>query len=102
MRAMTRAPFALAPLTVLAIATAAPAQDPAAVYQQQPKQSFRFTGDTLARYEWTKDIPVVGAPAEPGGDPVHGVVDENRYRLQLRPRIEMRIGPVELGVGGEF
>ena len=69
MRAMTRAPFALAPLTVLAIATAAPAQDPAAVYQQQPKQSFRFAGDTLARYEWTRGIPVTSA-----GEPIAFVI----------------------------
>jgi hypothetical protein len=98
---MTRLSLAIAALAVIAFATAAPAQDPAAVYQQQPKQSFRFAGDTLARYEWTKDIPIV-APPPGGGDPVHGLVDESRYRLQLRPRIEANIGPVELGVGGEF
>jgi len=88
---MRRAPLAVAPIAVLALAAPAPAQDPAAVYQQQPKQAFRFTGDTLARYEWTKNIPQAGA-----------LVDEDRYRLQLRPRIELRLGPVELGTGGEF
>src|SRR5687767_1977176 len=90
MRPMTRGPLALAPLAVLALAGSVPAQD-STVYQQQPKQSFRFTGDTLIRYEWTRDIPEAGE-----------LVDEDRYRLQARPRIEARIGPVELGVGGEF
>jgi opacity protein-like surface antigen len=74
-------------LAVFAMAGAAAAQDSTATYQQQ--KAFRFTGDTLARYEWTKDIP---------GD----VPDVNRYRLQARPRVEMTIGPVQLGVGGEF
>ena len=91
MRAMTRAPFAIAPIAALALATAASAQDPAAVYQQQPKQSFRFAGDSLARYEWTRNIPVAGE-----------LVEDSRYRIQLRPRIELRFGPFELGAGGEF
>ena len=95
MRAMTRAPFAAASLAVLALATAAPAQDPA-VYQQEPKQSFKFAGDTLARYEWTRGIPVTSA-----GEPI-AFIDQDRYRVQARPRIELRFGPFELGVGGEF
>ena len=95
MRAMTRAPFAAASLAVLALATAAPAQDPA-VYQQEPKQSFKFAGDTLARYEWTRGIPVTSA-----GEPI-AFIDQDRYRVQARPRIELRFGPFELGAGGEF
>ena len=94
MRAMTRAPFAIAPLALMALAAAAPAQDPAAVYQQQPKKAYRFTGDTLARYEWTRGIPV-------SGDPLL-FLDQSRYRVQLRPRLELRFGPFELGAGGEF
>lgn len=95
---MKLAPRAAAlPLALFALAGTARGQDPAAVYQQQPNQAFRFAGDTLGRYEWTKDIPVAGAPGEP-----LALVDANRYRLQARPRIEMRFGPVELGVGGEF
>ena len=84
-------------LALVALAASASAQDTGAVYQQQANQSFRFAGDSLARYEWTKDVPVAGAPGEP---PL--LLDSNRYRLQARPRIEMRFGPVELGVGGEF
>src|SRR5512134_1395880 len=91
MRAMTRAPFAAAPLALIALATAAPAQDPAAVYQQQPRQAFRFAGDTLGRYEWTRNIPVAGV-----------LVNQDRYRVQARPRIELHFGPFELGAGGEF
>jgi hypothetical protein len=75
-------------LFVLAVTSAASAQDPAAVYQKQPNQAFRFAGDTLARYEWTKDFP--------------GVPDASRYVLWVRPRGELTVGPVELGVGGAF
>jgi hypothetical protein len=93
---MTRPALAVAALAVIAVATAAPAQDPADVYQQQPKQSFRFAGDTLARYEWTNGIPVTST-----GDPI-AFVDQHRYRVQARPRIELHFGPFELGTGGEF
>lgn len=88
---MTRASIAAATLASMALAAAAPAQDPAATYQQEPKQSFKFAGDTLGRYEWTRNIPVSGV-----------LVNENRYRIQVRPRIELRFGPFELGAGGEF
>jgi hypothetical protein len=73
----------------LGFASAVSAQS--SVYQTQPKQSFRFTGDSLVRYEWTRDIP---SP--------DGKVDEDRYRLQLRPRVELNLGPIELGAGAEF
>jgi len=88
---MRRAASAVAPLAVLALASLAAAQDPAAVYQQQPGKAFRFAGDSLARYEWTREIPTAD-----------GLVNEDRYFLQARPRIELRAGPVELGVGGAF
>ena len=51
-------------------------------------QAFRYAGDTIARYEWTKDFL--------------GVADASRYVLWLRPRVELTVGPVELGVGGAF
>ena len=82
---MRRAALAAAPLAVLALAPVA------AQAQQQQKQSFRFAGDTLARYEWTRDIP--------GTD---GLFNEDRYFLQARPRLELNLGPIELGVGGAF
>jgi hypothetical protein len=83
-------PSALAaPLAVLALASPLVAQDPAPVYQQ--KKGFQFAGDALARYEWTKEVPEGG-----------GLVDENRYFMQVRPRVELNMGPVELGVGGAF
>jgi hypothetical protein len=86
---MTRSRLAATSLCALAVTSAASAQDPAAVYQKQQKQAFRFAGDTVARYEWTKDIP-------------GGVPDQNRYVLWARPRVEMTIGPVEFGAGGAF
>jgi hypothetical protein len=87
---MRRAALAVAPLAVLAFAVLADAQDSAPVYQQQQKKAFQFAGDALARYEWTRDIP--------GADPV----DQDRYFLQARPRVELTMGPVEAGVGGAF
>jgi hypothetical protein len=79
---------------VLAAATAAPAlaQEPAAVYQTAPRKAFRFSGDGLARYEWTKEVP----------DGQGGFFDTSRWRLQARPRLELTIGPFEAGVGGDF
>ncbi len=78
------------PLAVLVVLVAHPA---AAQYGQygQKKQSIRFTGDALTRYEWTLKIPTPD-----------GTIDENRYFLQARPRVEAVFGPVELGVGGLF
>ena len=78
------------------LAAPAAGPGPGAVYQKQPKQSSRFAGDTLARYEWTRGIPVTRA-----GEPI-AFIDQNRYRVQARPRIELRFGPFELGAGGEF
>jgi len=79
-------------LVVASFAVVAPAaaQGQTSAVQQQ-KQSFRFAGDMLARYEWTRDIP--------GED---GLVNEDRYFLQARPRVELSLGPIELGVGGAF
>jgi hypothetical protein len=88
---MRRDALVAAPLVVAALAAVAAAQEPTPVYQSQPKQPLRFAGDSLARYEWTRDIPV--------GDALE---NEDRYRLQLRPRVEATFGPVELGVGGDF
>jgi hypothetical protein len=75
------------PLAALFVMTA----HPAAAQYGQKKQSIRFTGDGLARYEWTLKIPTPD-----------GTIDEDRYILQARPRIEAAFGPVELGVGGQF
>ena len=86
---MRRAALAAASIAALALAAPAAAQDQAAVYQQ--KKAFRFAGDSLARYEWTQDIPSAD-----------GLVNENRSFLQARPRVELTMGPVELGVGGAF
>jgi len=95
MKAMNLFRLAATSLCVLAVTSTASAQDPNAVYQPQKKQPFRFTGDSLARYEWTKDIPTAGV------DEIV-LTDLNRYVLWLRPRVEATFGPVELGVGGAF
>jgi hypothetical protein len=68
------------------------AQEPAPVYQTQKQKSFRFTGDALVRYEWTRDIP----------PEIDKSPNESRWRLQARPRAELSLGPAELGLGGDF
>ena len=78
------------PLAALVVLVAHPAAAQSGQYGQK-KQSFRFTGDALTRYEWTLKIPTPD-----------GTIDENRYFLQARPRVEAVFGPVELGVGGLF
>jgi hypothetical protein len=57
----------------------------------RPRTQHPCTGDALARYEWTKDLP--------GDD---GATTLSRWRLQARPRLELSAGPFAFGVGGEF
>jgi hypothetical protein len=78
----------LLPLAALIVTAAHPVA--AQSYGQQQK-AFGFAGDAVMRYEWTREIP--------GPD---GKVNENRYFVQARPRIELDLGPIELGVGGQF
>jgi hypothetical protein len=79
---------------------------PAALAQNNPyaqQKSFRFTGDALARYEWTRDIPLPPGTLNPDGTVNESsTVNEDRYLLQARPRLEAVVGPLELGVGGLF
>jgi hypothetical protein len=63
-----------------------------AVYQTDKKYTFRVVGDALAREEWTRDI-FVSATANTKLD---------RWRLQARPRLELGVGKLVLGVGGDF
>jgi hypothetical protein len=65
-------------------------QDPAAVYQTEKRISFKVDG--LVRREWTKEFVVS-----------EGVLqDSDRWRGQLRPRLELNLGKLVLGVGGDF
>jgi len=85
---MRRAALA-ASIALLALAPPGTAQDQASAYQKQSK--FRFAGDALARYEWTRDfLPAGGGP------------EEDLYFLEARPRVELDLGPFEMGVGGAF
>ncbi len=76
----------------VALAFAAPAVAQSTASGQAGETKFRFAGDALARYEWTRDIP-----GETGDQ-----INQSRWRLQARPRVELGVGPLELGVGGEF
>ena len=82
-------------LTLLLAAAPAAAQDTQdSQYFQRPEKKFSFEikGDALARAEWTRDIFVTATQFR----------DEDRQRLQLRPRLEIGLGKLLLGVGGEF
>ena len=83
-------------LVVLAVSSPASAQDPTAVYQKK-NEAFGFAGDTIARYEWTRNIPLAAVGEQP-----FELTDQNRYVLLARPRIEINVGPFEAGVGGAF
>jgi hypothetical protein len=50
--------------------------------------SFNLKGDGVARQEWTRDL--------------FGGGNQDRWRLQARPRVELGISSLLFGVGGEF
>jgi hypothetical protein len=78
-------------LTLAAVPAVAQDTDPA--FQAQKSSDFRFRLDALARQEWTQDI----VPPLPDGSD-----NEDRWRLRLLPRLELAIGKLELGIGGDF
>jgi hypothetical protein len=61
---------------------------PAAQSQAQQSYSVKFGLDGFYRREWTRDI--FGAP------------NEDRWRLQARPRLEIGVSSLLLGVGAEL
>lgn len=78
-------------LTLLTAAPAAAQQEPAPVYQTQ-KRSVTLTADLLLRQEWTRHLAAADGTFE----------DDDRWRGQLRPRLEIDLDEVVLGVGGDF
>ena len=78
-------------LSLLAAAPAAAQQEePAPVYQSQKSFSLRL--DALIRREWTKGLAIAPDTFQ----------DDERWRGQLRPRLELNVSKVVLGVGGDF
>jgi hypothetical protein len=77
-------------LALLAAALPATAQEPAPVYQDQ--KGFSLKVDGLFRREWTQDVQVAEGVFE----------DDDRWRGQLRPRFELDLNMLVLGVGGDF
>jgi len=65
---------------------AAPAAAQAPVYQRESPVGLKVDG--FYRREWTNNLF--------SGD------DQKRWRFQLRPRLEIHAGALELGVGGDF
>jgi hypothetical protein len=87
---MRRGPAGL--LLFLAAARTAAAQEAPPLFQPEQQYSFRLKLDALSREEWTSSI--FDAP---------GVFHNNdRWRLQARPRMEIGINKVTLAVGGDF
>jgi hypothetical protein len=68
------------------------AEEPTPVYQEEKKQRFVFTGDGLAREEWTRDIYVTG----------DNPANQDRWRFQLRPQVEGNLGKFTFGVGADL
>jgi putative porin len=77
-------------LALLAAAPAAAQEEPAPVYQERKSFSLKFDG--LFRREWTKGLAVAPDTFQ----------DDDRWRGQLRPRLELDLDQVVLGVGGDF
>jgi hypothetical protein len=65
------------------------AQDPTPAYQVEQEYKLQIKVDGLARKEWTTDL---------FGD----VPDQDRWRLQLRPRLEASLHWLRLGVGADL
>jgi hypothetical protein len=86
---MRRVPLAL--IFILAAALAA-AQEPAPLFQPEKQYSFKVKVDALSREEWT--VGIFDAPGRFHND--------DRWRLQARPRMEIGINRVTVGFGGEF
>jgi hypothetical protein len=78
-------------LALLAAAPAAAPQEPAPVYQT-PKRSVTFKADALLREEWTRHLAVAANTFQ----------DSDRWRGQLRPRLEVDLDKIVLGLGGDF
>lgn len=73
-------------MVVAALLAAAPAAAQSPVYQSPRPVS--LSADGFYRSEWTRNLFA--------GD------DQHRWRIQLRPLLEINAGPLELGVGGDF
>ena len=77
---------------LLLLPAAARAQDDQFFSRPEKKFSLELKGDALFRAEWTRDIFVSATQFR----------DDDRQRVQVRPRLEIGLGPVLLGVGGDF
>jgi hypothetical protein len=75
---------------LLLAAPAAGAQDPAPTYQKESQ--FKLRVDALLRQEWTNDILRADGTTE----------NDDRWRIQVRPRIELALGKLRLGVGADM
>ena len=87
---MKRVPLPLLLCATLLAAGPAAAQSPTT--SSQKSGAFNFTGDALGRFEWTR-----GTSDEPFG----GSGDQDRWRIQVRPRLELNLKWFSAGVGVE-
>ncbi len=77
---------------LLALLAASPVAAQTAATPSQKSGAISFAGDALSRFEWTRD-----APDEPFG----GGGNQDRWRIQVRPRLELNLKFFSAGVGGE-
>jgi len=75
-------------LALALFGTVAAAQDPSSTYQVEREYKLQVKLDALLRKEWTRNL--FTGP------------DQDRWRVQLRPRLEASVHWFRLGVGGEF
>jgi hypothetical protein len=74
-------------LALALLGPGAAAQDPT-TYQVEREYKLQFKADGLLRKEWTRNL--FAGP------------NQDRWRLQVRPRLEASVHWLRLGVGGEF
>jgi len=78
--------------TIVPVLLALSFAPPALAQYGGSQKSYKFELDGFYRQEWTTDIPEALLPSNP----------DQRWRVQLRPRLEFGTGSFSLGVGGEF
>jgi len=82
----------LSPLLCATLLAAGPLAAQSATTPSQKSGAFSFAGDALVRYEWTRDT---------GDAPYGGSGDQDRWRIQVRPRVELNLHWFSAGVGAE-
>ncbi|HVO11372.1 MAG TPA: hypothetical protein VMX54_11580 [Vicinamibacteria bacterium] len=82
----------LSHLLCASLLAAAPAAAQSLTTSSQKSGAVNFTGDALGRFEWTRQT---------SDEPFGGSGDQERWRVQVRPRLELNLKWFSAGVGAE-